>query len=195
MHATSYSVDSLKSLYGLHKKFIPHFELQSLIALAGYPELKNDFITFKYASLKTCGQTVPAFFSVFKRYHRHYIININNTVAKSVLLNDAPFNAQVGVFAHELAHVADYKNRNLSDLMKWAFNYMFKSKRAVCEKATDKVAIEHGFGQDLYEWIFFVLNNSNATDKYKAFKRHYYLQPQEIKSLLTHEEIKTGSGL
>ena len=40
--------DSLYQSYGSNKKFVKEFELQSLIALSYYPELKNVPITFEY---------------------------------------------------------------------------------------------------------------------------------------------------
>ncbi len=185
INPTSYNIDSLQKEYGNRKEFISDLELQCLIALSGYPELKDEQITFKYHHIKSSGETTLKFASVFKKKHRHYIMYINNDASgKIVLLQNAPVNAQIGVIAHELAHVVDFKKRSTGGLIHWGLNYLSKKKRERCEKTTDSVAICHGFGWQLYDWIDFVLNSSTATEKYKAFKKRFYLQPHEILKMI-----------
>lgn len=182
----TYNLDSLKNIYGKHKTFIPEFELQSLIALSHYPELKDCRISFRYKKIDVTGKAFATAFSFFKNNQRHYIVYIDDHPnAYKPLLKDIPFNAQVGILGHELGHLLDFKNHTRAGLIVWALNYMgSKSKRAFLEKSTDIIAIEHGLGWQLYDWINYALSSNAFPEKYKAFKRKYYLHPDEVLALI-----------
>src|ERR1700748_3841987 len=67
--------DSLQLLkeFGQHKKFIPQFTLQALIALSYYPELKNTHIRFIYKPTHSPLTTRPTFPSVlYKKSKRRF---------------------------------------------------------------------------------------------------------------------------
>ena len=184
LSAGNYNIDSLKILYGEHKEFIPEFELQCLLALSYYPELKDSYISFRYKSIGTTGKTSATTSSFLVNKNRHYIIYINSKAKGRIpLLKDVPFNGQVGLIGHELAHVADFCNRKCLSMAAWAYSYAFKNKKADCEKATDQLTIQHGLGWQLYDWMNFVLNQAVTTEKYKSFKKKNYLLPEEIAQL------------
>lgn len=137
--------DTLYLNYSSNKKFVKDFELQSLIALSYYPELKDVPITFRYLDIKTTMEVRPEYFSALKSYNRKYIIFIDTNAHKeSVLLKDVSFNAQIGVIGHELAHIIDYEHRSVTSLLLLAFKYMVLNKQAKYERSIDEVTIKRG---------------------------------------------------
>lgn len=182
---SDYKVDSLETLYGKNKELLPEFKLQTLIALSGYPELKETAIRFQYHPISTTGKTIPVWQSLFTN-QRQYVIYINaNSKGKNISLKDVPFNAQVGLLAHELGHITQFRKKNTFSFFSWAINVLSsRNAHIAMEKQTDKIAIDHGFGNQLLDWTSFVLFQSGASRKYLAFKRKFYLQPAEIESLI-----------
>ncbi len=181
LSATEYNKDSLIKIYGCRKNFIPEYELQSLVALSFYPELINTKISFRLAHKKSIAKTTFTFFSILNSSDKHFIICINNNKSNTgFTLRDAPFNAQVGAIGHELAHVLDFKKKNMLQMAVWGFTYLNKKQQIKIERKTDVVTIQHGLGRQLYGFVDFALNHSTANVGYKTFKRKYYLSPQEI---------------
>ena len=175
--------DSLKLNFGQHKKFIKEYELQSLIALSYYPELKNVPITFCLHNIRTTAEVRPEYFSAIKNSNRKYVIYISkNTHTEGVLLKDVPFNAQIGVIGHELAHIHDYEGRTVKSLFGLALNYLIIKNHAKYERSIDELTIKRGLGWQELEFADFMENKSKATDRYKRFKRINYLSSSEIKS-------------
>lgn len=185
LYKEDYNLDSLKNLYGKNKTFIKDLELQSLIALSYYPELKNARITFKAAHKESIAKTTVTFFSLFSSSDKHFIIYINALkTSTGVLLSDASFNAQIGAIAHELAHVADFKSKGLLEMIWWGLTYLEKNHRIKKERQTDMATIQHGLGWQLYDFTYFVLSDSSVNNRYRKFKEKNYFHPEEISQLL-----------
>ena len=89
--------------------------------------------------------------------------------------SDAPFDAQVAVIGHELAHVVDFKSRGFFDMAWWGITYLFVKQRTKIEKGQIRSTIQHGLGWPLYHWADFVLNQSTANKHYKKMKRTKYM--------------------
>ncbi len=184
------NIDSLKIIYGRHKHLLKEFEMQSLTALSCYPELWNENIIFKYKGLNSSAQTTMAFGSIFKKTDKRYIIYINNDSTKTgVLLNYAPYNAQVAVIGHELAHVVDFRGRGFFDLALWGLKYLFVKTSTKIERKTDRITILHGLGWPLYYWADFILNQSTANKHYKKIKEKKYMHPDEILQYMTLHKL------
>ena len=176
-----YNIDSLKKIYGIKKQLLKVYELQTLIALSYYPELLNEHIRFKYSEINGTAQTTVTFGSIFKKINKQYIIFINDSIKNTgLLLSDAPFDAQVAVLGHELAHVTDFKTRSFFDMIWWGLSYLVVKQRTKIEIRTDKSTIRHGLGWPLYYWADFVLNHSGANERYKRIRETKYMQPNEI---------------
>ncbi len=155
--------------------------MQSLIALSYYPELWDENIAFRYKGFNSCAQTTMTLGSIFKRIDKQYIIYINDDRTKTgMLLQDAPYNAQVAVIGHELAHIVDFRGRGLFDLALWGLKYLFVKTSTKIERKTDRITIQHGLGWPLYYWADYVLNESKANKHYKKIKEKKYMQPDEI---------------
>ena len=179
--AADYKTDSLNNIYGKHKHLLKEYELPSLIALSYFPELIDESIKFKFSSINSTARTTVTFFSVFKNTHKQYIIYINANKEKTgMLLSQAPFDAQVALIAHELAHVIDFKNRSFLGMAWWGTGYLFVKHRTKIEKRADETVIKRRLGLQLYHWADFVLNHSTANKHYLKMKETKYLLPDEI---------------
>jgi hypothetical protein len=173
--------DSLIKVYGYKKVFIPEYELPAVIALSYYPELDSTAIEFKNKRLKRFGNSRPKMDFLFRKpSDRKYVIIINKC-ARDVLgfaYSDIPFNAQIGLFGHEFAHIADYSERNNLRILFFGLKYIFIQKSI--ERNTDRIAIEHSLGKQLYELREFVLKNPDIDKDYLKYKTTNYLNCEEI---------------
>ncbi len=189
LDSTSLSIkqNDFKRLYGFNKEIPQEYELSILLALSYLTELDSVRIILKKSRIKTTINVRPAFPSIFynNRAMRKYIIRINTSKKDSIiLLKDTPFNAKVGLFGHELNHIVDYESRNLFGILQRLFSYTNKKGKEKYEKEIDLMTINRNLGWQLYDWSFYILNESNATAKYKKFKREIYLEPSEILELI-----------
>ncbi|MFI3280338.1 MAG: hypothetical protein R3Y44_00045 [Rikenellaceae bacterium] len=177
---TKYQIDSLIAIYGNNKIFVDEFLEPTLIALSHYPELIDTKIEFKYKRGSTTMAARPKPTSMLCR--RRYIVVINNKEEfDGIYLHDTPFNAQIGIIGHELAHIADYQNHNLIGVVGILMRYSSGSRKPLFEKEIDRATIERGLGWQLHDWAKYSLSNeSGSTKEYKEFKRKHYLSPEEI---------------
>lgn len=184
--------DSLKKEFGNNKTFLPKLELQALIALSQYPELKDVKIIFKRKKLKTTMAAKPTNISAFKRKgKRTYLIHLNDYPEDvKIPFDSATFNAQVGVIGHELAHIAYYENTSSWKIIGLAFKYINKNFRTDFEKDTDRRAIKHNLGWQLYAFKLHVRDYPHAPAEYRAYKAKIYLSAEEIKTLTISYENK-----
>lgn len=147
----------------------------------------NCRIVVKEARIKTTLNARPALWSLLrKKENRKYIIRINNNPRfDGIRLTEVPLSAGIGLWAHELMHVKDYHSRNLWGVMKRGWQYMTISGKRQFEHEIDKMTIDHGFGHQLYAWAHYVLEESNASPSYKAYKQAVYLTPAAINAAIT----------
>lgn len=181
------AADSLNVKYSLVTGIPDPYKNPFYLALSYFPELDHSRIRVKSKKIRTTLNVRPALGSVLfnTKSNRKYIIRINNAIKDSIVtLDEVPFDALVGLFGHELTHIADYKNKNIWRILGRAFAYLSKHKKEKFEKEMDYLAIDHGLGCSLYQWSFFVLNFSDASAKYKEFKREIYLKPNEIQEYM-----------
>ncbi|MEY3236508.1 MAG: hypothetical protein RI883_609 [Bacteroidota bacterium] len=158
-------------------------ESQVLIALSYFPDLKCKEIIFKKRKINTTLNARPTIGSLIfsKRKNRTYVIRINSTTSDSVIsLKNIPFNAEIGLFAHEFSHFLDYQSRSVFGIIARGISYSNKTSKAKFEKEIDLQTIKKGLGWQLYDWSNYVQNESNATGKYKQFKYNTYMTPLEI---------------
>jgi hypothetical protein len=185
--------DSIGQQYPYISGISEQYKTALFNALYYFPKLKGSDISFKEVKINTTLNTRPKLGSlIFRtRAHRKYIIRINNSVRDSAItLQEVPFDALVGVFGHELCHIADYTDRNLWGIFLRAYAYLHKKEKGKFEKEIDYLTIKQGLGCPLYQWAYFVLYQSEASCKYKQFKRDIYMEPEEIdyviKTLTVH---------
>jgi hypothetical protein len=188
-----FNMDSLRSAYGYRKDLPEGFELQTLLALRHYPELAQTKIKFIINKAFIPLSSRPSVFSLLrKRDHRIYRVIISDKSLpqmENVLLKNLPFNAQVAIIGHELAHTAKYQTLNSYELMLTGILYFFGSFRASMEKRTDLQTIEHGLGWQLLEYAEYVREVSGSSQRQIDFMDKYYMSPEEIKAILDRSEL------
>ena len=150
----------LLEMYGRNKKLPEGFELQSLLALSYYPELVDIHIEFVVDDVNIPISSRPRPISTFRsRMNRRYIVVIDNASPESrapLILENQPFNAQIGILGHELAHTADYIERGFFGIIGAALCQLSGNCRRNFERDTDLRTIEHGLGWQRYDHSLFV---------------------------------------
>ena len=192
-NAGDYDIDSLVSELGFRKELPEGFELQALLALRHYPELTNTRINFivKKAFIPLASR--PSLISLLrkrdKRTYRVIISDESLPQMESVLLKNLPFNAQIAIIGHELAHAAEYQTMNSYELMYTGVLYVWGSFRASMEKGTDRRTIEHGLGWQLLEYAEHVREVSGSNKKQIDFMDKFYMNPEEIRTLIDGADL------
>ncbi len=187
----STNIDSLQDLYG-HKKILPKgYEQQALLALAHYPELKEVSIEFKMLEAESPFVSRPTVLSTLFRSatKRHYLVLIStksNGWLGDILIDDLPFEAQVGVLGHELAHTLNFVSRNFFKMVRVPIGNLSTSYLNKFEYATDQRAIDHGLGCHLLQWSTFVSGKIPS-----AFKDgpERYMRPETIRNILNQKQV------
>jgi hypothetical protein len=177
----------LLSEYGKNKTLPKGFEWQALLALSHYPELKEKPIDFLIQEAMIPLSSRPNPFHLFQPWReRRYLVVISSKswdILEPILLKNLPFDAQVGVLGHELAHTVYYLDKSALFLVGVAFRYPFASFRKNFERDTDKRAIAHGLGHQLYHYASFVRNamrsHAKLPDSFEEVEDSY-LSPEEI---------------
>lgn len=176
-------IDSLEMIYGKNKEIPKKYKLAILIALSYYPELAETSIEFKECAIKTTLNARPTISSLcFKnKSKRNYVVRINNSQKKGMItIDEIPFNASIGIFAHEFSHFIDYQNRNFGGVLERLWSYTSKKRKAIYEKEIDSMTVARGLKWQMYDWSYYAIFLSDASESYKLFKKSTYLTPKEI---------------
>lgn len=183
----SMQLDSIKQMYpnviGVPEKF----ECAFYKAVSYFPELKKTHIKFTRKRIGTTLNCRPTLGSLLFRVkeNRRYVIRLNNDpTSDAVKIKEVSFNAKIGVFGHEIAHVQDYNKRTIAGVIKRAGDYLSNQRKAKFEKEIDKNTILVGLGWQAYDWAYYMHYLSNIPQEYRKFKENTYLGPEEIKSII-----------
>lgn len=162
------------------------YEAVFYIACSYFPELSKVPIEINYAPIPTTMQTQPIIGSIFgKQSDRKYRISINSKADfEGIFFADIPLNAQVGIVAHELAHVLDFENKNTLQILGTGVKFFSKKSQARFEKSIDLLTIYKGLGWQLRDWAQYAMFESKASEEYKKFKKNIYLSPSEIEAII-----------
>jgi hypothetical protein len=156
-------------------------------AMFHYPELCGKSIKLKHGRIRTSMAAQPRIWSlVRKRENRKYRIVINKDVqgAQNRLLYMAPFDAQVGVMGHEIAHILDYSDKSGWRMICTGIRYLCKNHRRAMERQTDSLVVARGLGWQLYRYAYFVIHEAEIDEAYRNYKRDFYMKPEEIYELM-----------
>jgi len=154
-------------------------------ALEHFPELKNIKITFieKKRFHFTMASLINLESLFGPRAKRSYTIIINTEVPKEFdhgLFNKLPENLQIGMLGHELAHVVDYQQRNIFQIIKILIFYLIPSRKQNFERSIDTIAIKHGMWPYLHGFYTHLISkNPHKTKKFMES----YLNDDQIKEL------------
>lgn len=186
-------MDSLKIKFG-NRKILPQgYELQTLVALSYFPELKDVRINFRYKKAFIPLSSRPNLFSMLaskKNWEYRVIVSSESIESmEPILLKNLPFNAQVGILAHELAHTAHYQQYNFWQLLKFGMRYTLDSKfRALHERSTDEKVVYQGLGWQLLDYAKFIRTDPTTVQHYEASKDFLdknYLKPAEVLEVMS----------
>lgn len=186
--STRHLVDSLHNVYGSQKVYPEDLEQAFLLSLMFYPEFAETSIVVKRCNIKTTMQCRPSIGSFFKsKENRTYRIFVNNDSLgrDGVVFEELGFNAQVGIFGHELAHVLDYESKNNAQIAIMGLQYLTDRRRREIEQEIDMLAIQRGLGHQINDFAVFVFEESKVSESYKAYKKRFYLQPMQIRDILS----------
>lgn len=177
---------TLLETYGKNKVLPKDFEWQCLLALSHYPELKDTRMKFVmkpvFLPLASRPDPVSVLFPWIKRTYLVVISTESADFFEPILLHNTPFNEQVGIIGHELAHSVFYQDKNSLQLARIAYRYEKDNDYQVAfERDTDKRAIAHGLGYQMYDFAFFVRKAFDDTlEEIMAEEGDMYLSPKEI---------------
>lgn len=184
-----YDLDSLKAIIGDNKGLPEGFEVAAAIAYSAFPQLKDVKIDMV---LQPKGAPMESSLNVWTllipgRKNRQYRILLNDadeTYFDPILLRALPFDAQVGILAHELGHVVYYHKLNIFQFGKWGLRYLKSAEfRATHERTTDLMPVYYGLGSQIYQYAYFVRKDPTCVAFYeegKDFMDKYYMTDEEI---------------
>lgn len=184
----TYDLDSLKKIIG-HNKGLPEgFEIAAAIAYSAFPQLRDVTIDMVLTQEGAPMESTLFISSLFgPRKNRHYLILLNdarNSYFDPILLRSLPFDAQVGILAHELGHIVYYHELNIFEFGKWGIKYLKDDEfRATHERSTDLMPVYHGLGSQIYQYAYFVRKDPSCQSFYeagKSFMDRYYLTDEEL---------------
>ncbi len=180
----------LQTKFGQNKTIDTDYLLPCLTALSFYPELKEVDIRFIQMKKGATMTAAPAANFPFKRNNKRvYKIRIKDAGEESngiIAKNHLSFNALVGVIGHELAHIADYHEKNKWQLFKVGFQQLSAKKVQEFERDTDILAVEHGLIYQLIEFQTYVLTQIDIP-RFQERRKTNYLSLDELHAYLKEE--------
>ena len=187
--------DALLAEFGNNKKLPKGFELQALLALKHYPELRDTKINFIVDDVSIPLSSRPHWSSMLRSAkNRTYQVIIDSEregSREALLLKNQPFNAQVGIIGHELAHTVYYLNRSFFGIVGNAL-CQFTDCRIRFERATDQRLIDYGLGWQRFDHATFVRGRISQ-DQASAFTAEggggAYMSPAEIMRIMEGHEV------
>lgn len=175
--------------FGANKELPPGYELQALLALSFYPELKDTKIKFIAKDVDIPISSRPLWNSMLNHAkNRTYLVVIDTEREgrEALLLKNQPFNAQIGILGHELAHTVYYLDRSFFGIASDALCQL-SGCRIDFERETDKRLIEYGLGWQRFDHAMF-LRTSLTGDTEVALNTQggggAYMSPGEMLQLM-----------
>jgi hypothetical protein len=185
LHAqTTATSDSLRALYGHHKRLPTGYELPALTALSYYPELRHAHIRFVVKKADLPYASRPAYWSLITPFVRkRYVVTISDqssALREPTLLKNLSLTSQIGALGHELGHTSWYLKTGKLKIIRAGLHYSDEKFKEKFEKMTDCIAIHHGLGSYILEW-----NQAVYSTKLKDGNRSkIYYSPAEIAEIL-----------
>ncbi|MES2762611.1 MAG: hypothetical protein V4677_10400 [Bacteroidota bacterium] len=186
-------LDKLRTEFGRNKEIPEKYEEEILIALSHYPDLKDEKIHFVLTSSAPVPYgTKPTAGSYFApREQRIYTITILEWAKdpeNEALMKNLDRKMRIGVFAHELGHVLQYKKQGPLALLRMVALMSMESYRRKLERGADKLAIEHGLGEELLRHAEYIRLIPDYVELRPEINKDYLL-PEEIAYYITHYKL------
>lgn len=163
-----------------------HMKAITLDLIQEYPVLQGTWIKIKRQNLKN--STMRAFPGIVYLWPFHwrqiYYIDVAIHVRdrQDLMVNDLPHDVLQGWIAHELGHLADYRERSLLGMMIYGLRYAVSSSflRSV-EHRADELAVQAGFYTEVKATKEFIeselLTEKNA---YSSKLRKSYMSLEDL---------------
>lgn len=193
-------VNCLQMEYGTDKQMPENIKGPILLALSHYPELRKTRIRFRIRhalSPLTTNRDWGYYFRHLGLGRRAFVVTISDrttTRLTPILFNHLDFAAQTGVIGHELAHVSDFRHKNLFGWLRLGLGHLSARYVDRLEFGTDSLCIAHGLGYNLLAWSCFVRRalevqawQGAASGKLPFNGRERYMNPSTILAfIITH---------
>jgi hypothetical protein len=151
-----YDIDSLRSLAGTGKSFPHGYELQGLLALSRYPELKNTRIEIKFTNTQSLLLSTISFHGMFqhasKRTYKILLRTTSESKLAPALFSNLSFDGQIAALAHELAHTLEFRQKSFGGMVDVALRHLSKKAIDHQEQSADMQVISRGLGFQMYAW-------------------------------------------
>ena len=163
-----------------------------------YPELENTHIhvVLKKKHPVPYG-TTPAFRSLFlpsgKRVYRIAILEEAKPPLEQVLFKNLTETARKGVVAHEFVHIIQFQKCSAFRLIGYMFSYPFPAFERRLEKNADRGAVDHGYGNELYEHAVYIRSVPGYVESRPEVNTNY-LHPDEIAAYMRSRYNNDLSG-
>jgi hypothetical protein len=191
--------EALKEEYGNNKKLPDGYELQALLALSHYPELRDVKIEFVFTASDRPLAAQPTNSSLVRSGpERTYEIIISKkakSTLQPVLLRNLPFDTQVGVLGHELGHVLDFIHKTSVEAIGTGVGYISNSFKHHLESGIDLITIKHGLGHQIlgYAELVVKLQKEFPEERYYQEYFKFYMSPGKIRAKIRQLKLYRGS--
>ena len=195
--------DSLRKIVGENKILPRGYEVQALLAYSAYPQLRDVKVEMVLTNEGAPMESNFALWSLLgkkeNRVYRILLNNAHNTPFDEILLYSLPFDAQIGILAHELGHVAYYDQLSTLQIAKWGLLYLLDEEfRATHEKTTDLMPVYQGLGSQIYQYAYYVRYDPSCVELYQQFGAEFidkfYLTDKELQSAILNHPLYSKSG-
>jgi len=173
--------------FGQNKELPAGYELQTLLALSHYPELKETRIRFVVDDVDIPLSSRPHWATMLRSAgKRTYLVVIDSQREggrEELLLKKQPFNAQAGIIGHELAHTVYYLDRSFFGILNDAVCQL-SDCRINFERRTDQRTVAYGLGWQRYDHSVFLRSSFGRDPFAEPNPGSAYLAPLELLSLM-----------
>lgn len=186
--------------FSTNKQIPKIIEVQILMALSHYPELRETCIRFIFTQeLKRSVMAArPVVHTLLgprrKRVYDILISPVFKLTHSIEPIHHVSDDVLIGWIGHELGHIMDYEARNTWGVAKFGLLYWLSKKYIrKAERVADTFAVNRGMGNFILATKHFILGHSGLSQRYKNKIARLYLSPDDIVQLVTELEKETLS--
>lgn len=184
-YGTHYNLDSLLTLAGPNKKYPKEYEVQSLLALSRFPELKDASVEIRFSGTKSLLLSTITFKGMFqhasKRSYQILLREKSNTKLRPALFSNLSFDGQVAALAHEIAHTLEFSRKSFTGMIRVALRHLSPKAIDRQERYADMQVIKRGLGFQMYDWRKSTAKAFARKQKEKTEPEHErYMGPETV---------------
>ena len=188
----SVKLDSLKNKFP-NVEYAGRFQVSFYHALSAFPQLTDAKIEFVERRIKTTMQCRPKPLAIFRsKLKRKYLMVHNRDVIPKhgMPMHRLSYDARVGLYAHEIAHVLDYTRMSILEVIRMGLSYLTAAGKQTVEHRIDRMVVWMGMGPSLLRFASEVSDCECISNSYKIRRDRFYMKPADIKQLIRIVENK-----